>query len=154
MSKPTETTPFLHTRRILFGDIDSAGIVFTPRISYFATEAIEAWYLNRLGIDWHLINNVDKIGTPFVRMELDFKSRMSPPDIIQTRVLLEKLGRSSLTFKITSRIQDTGRLCWEARATTVFVSNETYNSIPVPPPYRAAVQNEAAIAARLLAEES
>lgn len=154
MSKPTDhASPFLHTRRIIWGDTDGAGIVYTPRVGHFAMEAVEAWFLDRLTIDWLQINAVQRIGTPFVRLEIDFKSRMSPPDMISTRVILEKAGRSSLNFRITCRIADTGRLCWEALMICVFVSNETYRSIPVPPHYVDAVQREAELGARILALE-
>jgi acyl-CoA thioesterase FadM len=135
--------PFVHRRRITFGDTDAAGIVYTPRAAHFGVEAIEAWLLERLGIVWsHMILH-DRMGTPFVRLEVDFISPMAPPDELATEVRLERAGRSSLTFRLAGRIGD--RLCWRGCFVCAFISVETQRSIPIPEAYRDAIGRELAI---------
>lgn len=135
--------PFVHTRRLTFGDTDAARIIYTPRVAHFAVEAIEAWFLERLDISWLHINRDLGIGTPVVRMEVDFVSMMRPPELLATEVVLSKTGRSSLAFRLTSRVGE--RLCWRGSIVSAFVSTENGRSIPIPETYRAAIARELAI---------
>lgn len=146
MSRPTDDPGiFVHRRRLSFGDSDGAGIVYTPRIAHFGLEAIEAWFLERIGLDWLHLNKIEKMGTPFVRMEVDFLSPMTPPAWLDTEVLLEKAGRSSLSFRLSGRIGS--RLCWRAAYVCVFVATDTpdgaYGAIAIPERYKAAILAQA-----------
>lgn len=136
---------FVHRRRLTFGDTDSARIVYTPRVAHFVIEAIEAWYWERLGISWLHINRDEGFGTPMVRLEMDFISMMSPPDLLDSEVAVAKMGRSSLTFRVTGRIGT--RLCYRALCVSVFAS-DTGRSLPIPERYRTIIANDVALAAR------
>ena len=41
--------PFTTRRRILWGDSDPAGIVYTPRVFHYALETIEEWLIEMFG---------------------------------------------------------------------------------------------------------
>ncbi len=138
--------PFVHVRRVGWGDTDAAQIVYTARVGYFAMEAIEAWFGERLGADWFTLNRVHGYGTPFVRMEVDFRAPMAPPDELHTTVRLVKVGRSSLAFGLASVKAADGVLCWEGRFTCAFIDGATFRSIPVPAMFAAAVAREVALA--------
>ena len=136
---------FVHVRRIGWGDTDAARIVYTARVGYFGMEAIEAWFVDRLGVDWFTLNTVHGYGTPFVHMEVDFRAPMAPPDELRTTVRLDRLGRSSLSFVLSSVKGATGVLCWEGRFTCAFIDTAAFRSIEVPEMFRAAVAREAAL---------
>ena len=85
-------------------------------------------------------------GTPFVQMSLDFRSRMTPDDTIDTEVLLSKLGRSSLRFALSSRACRDRRLCWTGQFTCAFVSNDKFAAIPIPDRFLPALEREAGLA--------
>ena len=138
--KPTE--PFVHRRQISWGDTDTARIVYTARIPHFAMEAIEAWFVDRVGTGFYDLATEHRLGTPFVHIELDFRSPMTPRDRIATTVLLERMGRSSLTFGLTSHAEAEGRLCWSGRFICVYTNPETYKSVEVPERFRDALRSE------------
>jgi acyl-CoA thioesterase FadM len=139
------TAPFVHARRLTFGDTDAAGIIYTPRVAHFGVEAVEAWFLERLGVSWLHINRDLGMGTPVVRLEVDFVSMMEPPDMLHTEVRLTRIGRSSLGFALTGRIGE--RLCWQGKFTFAFVSTTRRRSVPIPEQHRDALARERAIAA-------
>jgi 4-hydroxybenzoyl-CoA thioesterase len=114
-------------------------------VAHFAVEAIEAWFLERLDLSWLHTNRDLGIGTPVVRMEVDFVSMMRPPDLLATEVALIKAGRSSLTFRLTGRIGE--RLCWRAHIVCAFASADAGRSVAIPAAYRAAIARELALTA-------
>lgn len=64
--RPTE--PFVHRRQIVWGDTDTARIVYTARVPHFAMEAIEAWLIDRLGVGFYDMNTRLGFGTPMVHL--------------------------------------------------------------------------------------
>ncbi len=125
----------IHTCQVRFADTDAAGIAWTGRIVEFALEAIDAWFRARLGTDWYELNIDRGIGTPFVRVAVEFRSPITPRDTLATEVRVAKLGRSSLTFAVTGRVGE--RVVYEGELASVFISRSTGRSIPVPDEYRA-----------------
>jgi len=151
MSRPTEVASdlavFVHRRRISWGETDAARIAYTARFLDFAMEAIEAWFYDRLGQSFYEFNVDEGIGTPFVRVELDFRSPLTPRDVLETEVLLHRLGRSSLHIGVAGRVGK--RLAYEGRLVCAFVDvgSGRMRPIPVPEKYLSALQREAALAA-------
>ena len=87
-----------------------------------------------------------------VRLEIDFVSMLRPPDFLDTELALQKVGRSSLTFRLTGRVGT--RLCYRATCVTVFASADEGRSVPIPERCRAAIERELAIAAKVLSAEA
>ena len=77
-----KTYPFLHARRIRWGESDPARIVYTARFLDFAMDAIEAFFTDRLGASFYEFNMDHGLGTPFVHVELDFRSPLTPRDTL------------------------------------------------------------------------
>jgi 4-hydroxybenzoyl-CoA thioesterase len=144
MSRPTE--PFVHRRRILWGETDAARIAYTARFLDFAMEATEAWFVERMGTGWYELNLDLGIGTPFVHASLDFRSPVTPRDTLESTVLLTRLGGSSLRFAVAGRADGGTRLVYEGRLACVFVDNKVMRPIPVPERFRPALEAEAALA--------
>lgn len=124
MSKLTETPPipFVHRRVVNWGDTDAARIVYTGRFLDFALEAIEDWFRTVVGYGWYEMNVDLGVGTPFVKADIDFKAPLTPRDELRTTVLVERAGRSSMTFNVEGEREDgvrsfTGRLVCCAVAT-------------------------------------
>jgi 4-hydroxybenzoyl-CoA thioesterase len=135
---------FVHIRDIVWGDADPAGIVYTPRYSHFALEAIEAWMLARLGTDWFRLQFQQGGSTPFVHMELDFRASLRPYDRLHTEVTLRRIGRTSLDFGVTGRKDDVA-VCFTGRFVCVFVDTEG-RPRPVPEELRPILNAELALA--------
>jgi acyl-CoA thioesterase FadM len=140
--RPTE--PFVHGRRVLWGETDAARIAYTARFLDFAMEAVERWFQDRLGLGWYELNLDHGIGTPFVHVEMDFRSPVTPRDTLDSTVLLSQLGGSSLRLAVTGRVGE--RLVYEAVLVCAFVDPGRMRPIPVPEQFRPALEAEAALA--------
>ena len=143
--KPSE--PFTQLRRVSFGDADAAGTVFFANISRYCMEAIELWFVDRLNIDWFRLGVDRGIGTPFVRVELDFLVAATPRDTLAIAVKVEELGRSSVVFSVKGMIAESKRLCWDGRFKCVFIDTKTVRGIPIPDGYREAMDHDARLGA-------
>ncbi|WP_338664391.1 thioesterase family protein [Pararoseomonas sp. SCSIO 73927] len=115
MSRPTEGKlfPFVHARRVKWGESDPARIAYTARFLDFSMDAIEAFLLDRLGAGFYELNVDRGVGTPFVHVELDFRSPLTPRDELETEVRLVRLGGGSLGFAVRGRVGE--RLAFEGR---------------------------------------
>lgn len=58
------------------------------------------------------------VGTPFVRLEMDFLHPVTPRHRLICYVWPEKLGKTSITFRVDGE-QD-GKLCFSSRSVNVF----------------------------------
>jgi YbgC/YbaW family acyl-CoA thioester hydrolase len=148
MSRPIEekSFPFVHARRIRWGESDPARIVYTARYLDFAMDAIEAFFSDRLGASFYEFNIDHGCGTPFVHVELDFRSPLTPRETLATEVRLARLGGSSLTFAVAGRVGE--RLCYEGKLVCAFVdtTGAEMKPIPVPTTFRALLEPDAAFA--------
>lgn len=107
-------------RSIPFGYCDPAGIIYTPRALDICLEAIDDFWKSILdGTGWYEMNiDLDR-GTPFVNVNIDFKSPITARAPLQVKVEVIKLGKSSATFQITAVQQE--RTCFVAQLTSVIV---------------------------------
>ena len=137
---------FVHKRRVTWGETDVAGSVDLSTVTRYCMEALEEWFLDRLGSDWHQLHVEQKVGTPFVRAELEFHSPVRPRDALMISVKVEKVGRSSVVFHVIGTAGQGERRCWEGHFTCVFLDPQTMQSIPVPQAYRSAIEQDAALA--------
>jgi acyl-CoA thioesterase FadM len=137
------TTPYIHIAQIRFADTDAAGIAYTGRFANFAMDAIDGWFRDRLDTDWFRLNIDEGIGTPFVHMSMDFRSPLTPRDMLQTMVLIPKAGTTSLTFNVAGRVGT--RVSFEGRFVCVFVDRIAAKPIEIPARYRGAIAAEVAI---------
>lgn len=130
--------PFVHRIRIGWGDCDPARIAYTGRLPCFALEAIDAWWERHVGLDWFRFNIDRGVGTPFVHLDLDFRSPVTPRAPLDCTVALVRLGESSTGFRVEGR-QD-GVLCFAGNFVSVFVDADSFVRMPVPDPIRAAIE--------------
>jgi len=153
MLDSTSWTPFVHRRTVAWGDTDSAAIVYTARFLDYMLEAIEALMRERAGADWYRLNVDENIGTPFVNVGLDFKSPVTPREPLDIRVLVARIGRSSVTYAVQGSGAESGVLKFTGSATSVFVTARDVTVAgprDIPDVYRRALEMEAAHAAALL----
>lgn len=117
-------------REVPFGHCDPAGILYTPRALDYCLEAIDAFWKRALdGRGWYEMNvDLDR-GTPFVNVNIDFRSPISPRVPLRLRVAPARIGTTSVVFSVVAHQQ--GRLCFEASLTSVLVVRSTLR--PVPP---------------------
>lgn len=122
---------FVHERIINWGDTDAANIVYTGKYFEYSLEAIEAWFRRVLHVDWYELNLNQKIGTPFVHVDMDIKSMLTPHNILRIKVFVEKIGRSSLTFKLLGE-RDDGKESFIASFICCMISRPDNEVIAIP----------------------
>ena len=116
-------TAYEHEIRVSWGDCDPARIVYTGKLPAMALEAINGWWEKHLGDGWFQMEIDRNVGTPFVRLEMNFQSPVTPRHRLKCYVWPVKLGDTSIAFRVDGE-QD-GTLCFSFRSVSVFiVANE------------------------------
>ena len=144
--------PYIYTRTPGWSETDAAQIIYTVKFVDYAMEAIEYWFRDVFGLDWFTMNTEKDMGTPFVKLEMDIKSPLTPNDELVMRVLVERMGRSSLTFAVIGH-RNGEELCFESRFVCSMVKKSTMKSIEIPPDLRQRVEDYMVACEPLLAEE-
>ena len=84
--------------KVRFGDIDRAGIVYYPRFMHYFHVALEEFFAEVLGVEYHTVIDVHRLGLPTVHLDTDFNRPFSYGDNIEVEVKVLKIGRTSITF--------------------------------------------------------
>ena len=102
--------------RIEFNHCDPAGIVFYPRYFEMTNSVCENFFREVVGYSYHAMM-ADGIGVPTARVETDFKAPSRLGDLLDWELVVERLGGSSSTFRLTATYDGQHRLT--ARLTLV-----------------------------------
>jgi 4-hydroxybenzoyl-CoA thioesterase len=121
---------FTRTVAIRFSHCDPAGIVYFPHYFDMFNGLIEDWYTEQLGVNYATLILGDRHGFPFVHIETDFKLPSRMGEQLDLTLLLERVGRSSLSVIIVGHLAGIERL--RARLTTAMTSLETQRSVELP----------------------
>lgn len=133
--EPRPGNEHVHDIRVTWGDCDPARIAYTGRLPWFALDAINAWWVDFSGGEgWFEMELDHNLGTPFVRLEMDFKSPVTPRHLLRCHVWPARLGTTSITFRVDG-VQD-GTTCFSGRFTSVFIVADQFTSRPPPPDLR------------------
>ena len=131
--------PFIYPINVTWGDCDPAKIVYTARLPAFALEAINGWWEAHLdGDGWYQMELDRNVGTPFVKLAMEFASPVTPRHRLDCEVFPTRLGEKSITFCVKGR-QD-GTLCFTGSFTCVFTIADQFKSQPAPPDFRAIIE--------------
>lgn len=130
---------YVHEIRVGWGDCDPAKIAYTARLPWFALEAINGWWEAHLGGDgWFQMELDRNVGTPFVRLEMDFARPVTPRHRLMCHVWPTRLGTSSVAFQVDG-MQD-GQLCFTTRTVSVFTVADAFAKQPAPADLRQIVE--------------
>lgn len=137
--QPRPDTAFVHPIRVTWGDCDPAKIAYTARLPAFALDAIDAWWGAHVGFGgWFHLEMDRNIGTPFVRMEMDFRKPVTPRHLLQAHVWPARLGEKSIEFRVDG-LQN-GVTCFEGRFVCVFTIADQFKSQAAPADLRALIE--------------
>jgi YbgC/YbaW family acyl-CoA thioester hydrolase len=133
-------TPFVYHRQIHWGETDSGGIVYTGQFLDFMMEAAEMWWREIIGCDWHQIKVDHKMGSPMVHASLDFIKPAYDGEILGIKVMVEKLGASSITHVFEGYGPD-GVLRFTGKLVGAVITLEPFKAVRVPDDWRKSIQN-------------
>ena len=127
-----------HEIRVTWGDCDPARIVYTARLPWFALDAINGWWAAKLGEGgWFHLEMDRNVGTPFVRLEMDFRHPVTPRHPLICHVWPVRLGETSIAFRVDGEQDAT--LCFSSRSVNVFTRADAFRRDPPPEDIRALV---------------
>ena len=133
---------FTRTVQIRFSHCDPAGIVYFPHYFNMFNGLIEDWYTEELKVNYADLILHDQHGFPFVHVDTDFKIPSRMGEKLDLTLLVEKVGRSSLTLVIVGHHAGIERL--RARTVTAMMSLSTRRSVELPAALRNAFETYAA----------
>ena len=129
----------VHPLKVSWGDCDPANIVYTGRLTGLALEAINAWWEAQLdGDGWFQMELDRNIGTPFVRLEMEFMHPVTPRHTLECHVWPVKLGTTSIAFRVDGEQND--RLCFSFRSINVFTQADSFEKRTPPEQIRQVVE--------------
>ena len=130
-------------KRVRFGEVDQAQIVYYPRVFHYCHLAMEDFFENEMGLPYGTIVLERRIGFPAVHLEADFTAPMPFAADLAIEMSFLKVGGSSVVTRYRFRDQD-GRDCTEATVTTVCVDMDSFASQPIPEDFREAFERHRA----------
>src|SRR6516162_1884940 len=130
---------FTRSVPVRFSHCDPAGIVYFPHYFDMFNGLIEDWYTQELGYDYAELIVGNRYGFPFVHIECDFRVPSRMGDVINLTLLVERIGRSSLSITIVCHRDGLERL--RARMTTAMMSLETRRAVPLPEALREGIES-------------
>ena len=87
--------------QIEFNHCDPAGIVFFPRFYEMVSSVCENFHKDVGGLSYAQMMAA-RSGVPTVRMETDFHAPARLGEVLDFQAKVERLGRSSILFKVTA----------------------------------------------------
>ena len=123
-------------KRVRFGEVDQAQIVYYPRVFHFCHLAMEDFFEREMELPYATVVKDRGVGFPAVHLEADFTSPMPFGADLTITMSIVKLGRSSVVTRYAFRDQD-GRACAEALITTACIDMQAFRSREIPDDFRA-----------------
>lgn len=133
---PAWTGPFAYSRQVEFSETDMAGVVhFTHYLRYM--EMAEHAYWRSIGISGMGRFEGIHLGWPRVRAECHYKRPLRFEDMVEIRVYVARVGRTSVDFRHALYQGDpaAGKLAATGRLTLTCADldrGDPFESIPVP----------------------
>lgn len=126
------------TRRPLrFGDCDPSGIAYFPSYLNILVGVLEDFFAS-LDASWRSLMEVDRIGTPTIRLDLTFVHPGFHGDQLDFLLDVRGVGRSSLDLGYI--VSAAGKTLWTAEQRIVATSLDTHKSVPWPASVRDALE--------------
>ena len=138
-------TLFSRRHKIYRVDTDASGIVFPSRVVDFAVKLVNSWFVERVLLE----RDAPELRAVFASLSCSFLSPMRPQDVLEIRLALRRIGRSSLGFELVGHRETDDQLCWMAEAVCVLVDQHDLKNRPIPEGLRAVLDIEALIAVRI-----
>lgn len=111
--------PFLFDQKVLFKHCDPAGIVFFPRYFEMMNDCVEAFFDEAVGWPYEDIHVDASVPTADIHTRFVAPSRHG--DRLRLSLRVERVGRTSMTYRMEARCADEMR--FETDATLVHVNS-------------------------------
>ncbi len=127
---PRPAGAVVHPITVTWGDCDPARIAYTGRLPWFALDAINGWWTAIVGHGWYHMEIDQNLGTPFVKLNMEFFQPVTPRHELLCHVWPERLGETSIAFRVDGE-QD-GVLCFSTETVSVFTTADQFTKAKPP----------------------
>ena len=124
--------PFTIRRGVRWGEVDSAGIVYTPRFLEYIVETSELWFAHTIGMQWREFHERYQIDTPVVHCNLNFHLPLRVNDQMDLVVEIGRVGNKSYKLRIPAYNKEQ-EVCFVGEIVVVTVDLVERKSVPLPP---------------------
>lgn len=129
------TDRFVVKRRVLFGDCDPGGILYTPRAAHYIVEAGLDFFRARLGDGAERKLFEQGIAPPARAFSIEFMKPMTWDDVIEIEVQVKEIRIHAIVLRFFGTVSGFDVL--SAEITQVIVSTNTMQPTPVTDELRA-----------------
>lgn len=124
-------------KRVDFGDVDHAGILYYPKMFHYAHLAYEDWLRSIPG--WSLPDffQSHRLGTPVVQTSASFEGPLAHGERVHIEMKVTRLGERSFSLEFGLFDEESMTRRATVRVTHAMVSMETFQAVAIPEPLRA-----------------
>jgi acyl-CoA thioesterase FadM len=133
------TRPLVVRRRVKWGDCDPAGVVYTVMFAEYVISAAELFYGSLFETTPQRAKNLHGFGTPSRALTFDFRSSLRPDDEFDITVMVDDIRTRSYVLGMDARTID-GIDVFRSVLTPICVARHERRAIPIPPPFRTALE--------------
>jgi len=94
---------FVSRQSVRFAHVDPAGIVFYPRYFEMLNAAVEDYFAQGVGVDFAVMHLERHLGVPTVKLETEFAAPSRLGDVLDFRIEVMRVGRSSADLAVEVR---------------------------------------------------
>ena len=123
---------FTSIQKIRFDDVDGAGIVYYPQFFHLCHAAFEDFFDTAAPISYPELITQRRLGFPTVAIESEFTAPLEYGDVAVVELVVERVGRTSVSFRYFIRRKRDGARCFEAQVTTVLIDLDSRKPVVIP----------------------
>jgi acyl-CoA thioesterase FadM len=131
---------FVQQRRLAWGEADPAGTIYAPRAIDFAIQAVEGLWIEAAGLSFSELHARHGLAAPWVHTSCEFASPLRAGETFEMRVMLDRIGRSSLNWSGEATRPD-GTPLFRLKLVSVIVDAKSGTAHTVPDVIRNALSN-------------
>ncbi len=124
----------------MWGDTDPASTLYSVNAFALGIEAMEAFYRDVVGITFRDLQEVRGLGAPMVHASCDYVGYAWLSDKLCLDVAIERLGQSSITWKIDALKLPTSEPAFHLKLVSASISLETRRATALPADFRDAME--------------
>ncbi|MGB8360959.1 MAG: thioesterase family protein [Acidimicrobiia bacterium] len=127
------------TQKIRYSDCDPQGIVFNGNYARYWDDAVTDWFEDAgYGGEGLGGSGVDVVAA---RIEMDFKAAARLGDVLETSIVVEHLGNTSMTLGFTTRRLSDEAVVAVGREVIVVVDETEFRPTAIPDDVRATLES-------------
>ncbi|RKE36360.1 acyl-CoA thioesterase FadM [Paraburkholderia sp. BL23I1N1] len=138
--------PFVVRRQVRWGECDPAGVVYTVNFSEYAVAVANRFYAYLLGGPVEAAKDDNGFGTPIKALSFVFNRSLRPDEFFDMCVTVTGVRERSFDLSVEATDMS-GASVFSAKLSPICIARSERRSIPIPPVFRAKLQEVAAVAA-------